>query len=140
MTLTWIVVSLLAGLGAMHVYWALGGRRGSRVAVPEWDGEPLFEPGPAATMVVAALLFLAATLVLGRSGSAPRLFPGVVNTWGSWGVAAVLVARAIGEFRYVGFFKRRKGTPFATLDTRLYSPLALALGVGAAIVAAGVAR
>jgi hypothetical protein len=44
--------------------------------------------------------------------------------------------RAIGDFNYVGFFKRRRGTRFAHLDTRLYSPLALGLGLGTAIVAA----
>ena len=41
-----------------------------------------------------------------------------------------------GGWTYIGFFKRRRGTRFAHLDTLLYSPLALGLGVGTAIVAA----
>ena len=47
----------------------------------------------------------------------------------------MLIVRAIGDFKYVGFFKQRRGTRFALLDTRFYSPLALALGVGVAVVA-----
>src|SRR3954465_5609785 len=133
--LVWIIVSLLAGTALLHVYWALGGQWGARSAVPELDGEPVLRPGPFSTLAVAALLLLAAALVLGRSGAGPRLFPSILNAWGSWAVAVAFVARAIGEFRYVGFFKRRKGTRFAVLDTRFYSPLALTFGVGAAIIA-----
>jgi hypothetical protein len=48
-----------------------------------------------------------------------------------------MTGRAVGDFNYIGFFKRRRTTAFAGLDTRLYSPLALALGLGAGIVAWG---
>jgi Protein of unknown function (DUF3995) len=50
-------------------------------------------------------------------------------------LAAVMVARFLGDFRYVGVFKRVRGTRFADLDTRLYAPLCLALAVGCASVA-----
>jgi hypothetical protein len=46
-----------------------------------------------------------------------------------------LVARAIGEFKYLGFFKRVTGSKFARLDTLLYSPLCLLLAVGVTFVA-----
>ena len=35
------------------------------------------------------------------------------------GFAVVFLARAVGDFRYVGFFKRVRGTRFARLDTIL---------------------
>jgi hypothetical protein len=41
----------------------------------------------------------------------------------------------VGEFKYVGFFKRVRGTRFATLDTLVYSPLCLLLAAGVAWVA-----
>lgn len=50
-------------------------------------------------------------------------------------LALGLAARAIGEFRHVGFFKRVRGTRFARLDTIFCSPLCLALAVGVALVA-----
>ncbi|HEX4406183.1 MAG TPA: DUF3995 domain-containing protein, partial [Polyangia bacterium] len=64
------------------------------------------------------------------------LGPSALGRCGAWGVAVALVARAVGDFNYIGFFKRRRATRFASLDSRLYTPLALALGLGAAVIAA----
>jgi hypothetical protein len=50
-------------------------------------------------------------------------------------LAAGLLARTVGDFKYVGLFKRVRGTPFARLDTLLYSPLCLLLSLGVASVA-----
>jgi hypothetical protein len=129
------VSTVLAGLSGLHVYWALGGQRGRMAAIPEFDGKPLFRPGRGGTLVVAFLLAVAGALVLGRAGVGPHVVPPTVGIWGAWGVAIAFLGRAVGDFNYVGFFKRRRTTAFARLDTRLYSPLALALGVGACIVA-----
>ena len=131
------VSTVLAALSVLHLYWAFGGRGGRKGAIPERDGKPLFRPGRGGTLGVAFLLAVAGTLVLGRAAVGPHLVPPVACLWGTWGVATAFMGRAIGDFNYVGFFKRRKTTVFARLDTRLYSPLALALGVGAGIVAWG---
>ena len=131
------VSALFAGLSGLHVYWAFGGHRGRTGAIPERDGEPLFRPGAAATLLVAFLLAVAALLVLERAAIGPGIVAPTVSRWGTRGVAAALVGRAVGDFNHVGFFKRRRTTAFARLDTRLYSPLALALGLGAGIVAWG---
>ena len=88
-------------------------------------------------MLVAVLLAVAALLMLQRAAVGPRIVPPILSLWGTRGLAAAFIGRAIGDFNYVGFFKRRKTTVFAGLDTRVYSPLALALGVGASIVAWG---
>jgi hypothetical protein len=45
-------------------------------------------------------------------------------------VALALFARAVGDFRLVGFFKRVKGSVFARMDSRVYSPLCVLLGLG----------
>ena len=132
-----VVSAIFAALSGLHVYWALGGHRGLKVAIPEMDGKAVFRPGIAGTLVVALLLAVAATLVLERAAIGPGIFPSTVNLWGAWGVATTLVGRAVGEFKYVGFFKRHRMTNFARWDTSLYSPLALVLGVGAGIVAWG---
>jgi hypothetical protein len=129
------VSTIFAGLSALHVYWAFGGQGGRTGAIPEVDGKPLFRPGVAGTLAVAVLLAVAGALVLERAAIGPGLVPPTVSLWGTWGVAIVLIGRAVGDFSHVGFFKRRGTTPFARWDTRLYSPLALALGVGAGIVA-----
>ena len=131
------VSTVLAGLSGLHVYWAFGGQRGRKAAIPERDGKPPFRPGVGGTLAVAFFLAVSGTLVLERAAVGPHVVPPTVSLWGTRGVAMALLARAVGDFNYVGFFKRRKTTAFARLDTRLYSPLVLALGVGACIVALG---
>ncbi len=54
---------------------------------------------------------------------------------GSGAVALVFAARAIGDFRYVGFSKRVRGSPFARRDTYVYSPLCLLLAALIGVVA-----
>ncbi|TKI67695.1 DUF3995 domain-containing protein [Lysinibacillus mangiferihumi] len=39
--------------------------------------------------------------------------------------AVIFLIRAIGDFKYVGFFKKIKHSQFARNDTWLYSPLCL---------------
>ena len=47
---------------------------------------------------------------------------------------AVTTVRAVGDRKYVGFFKRVRDTEFARRDSRIYSPLCLLLGLGAAAI------
>ena len=127
---------VFCALSLLHTGWALGLGSGQVQAVPARpDGQPVFRPGPWATLAVAGLLLLAALLVTQRAGLGREWIPAGLVGPGCWGVSAALVLRAIGEFRYVGFFKRVRGTAFARMDSRLYSPLALLLGLGAGLVA-----
>ena len=40
-------------------------------------------------------------------------------------IATLLLLRAIGDFRYIGFSKRYNNSRFARVDSRLISPLCL---------------
>jgi hypothetical protein len=131
-----IASAVLAGIGVLHIVWAFGARPLSSGAIPtRADGSPLFAPGTGVTLGVAALLLVAAFLVLERSGLGPGLLPGPWPELGSAGVAGVLLLRGIGEFRYVGLFKRERTTAFARLDTLLFTPLVLTLATLSAVVA-----
>lgn len=119
-------------LGLWHAYWAAGGRLAHRAALPIQNGQPLFRPSPLGTLAVAAALIGCAWITAANGGlvTAPAL------RWLPWlgmAVALGLLARAIGDFRYVGFFKRKGEDPFARLDTRFYSPLCLLLAAGVAV-------
>ena len=130
-----LVAVTLGALALLHLYWAAGGAWGGQAAVPERAGAPLFVPSATACVVVAALLSSAAALVCLRAvGWAPRFFPRATQI-GVLGVALVFVGRAVGDFRWIGFFKRERASRFAQLDSRVYSPLCLALGLGALFVA-----
>jgi hypothetical protein len=116
---------LLSTLGAIHFYWATGGVKGAGVAIPSVPGtrnRPLFTPGRGGTIAVGVLLLAGAGVATGQV--LPAIQPILLRL-----IAAVFCMRAVGEFHYVGFFKRVKETPFATWDSRLFSPLSVALGL-----------
>jgi hypothetical protein len=131
------LVVLFLMLGAVHVYWAFGGRRGASAAIPEVDGRPAFHPGRAVTLVVALLLSVAAAIIAFRSNLLSAGSSCLVVRVGAWTLSAVFALRAVGNFRTVGFFKARRDTAFARYDTILFSPLCLAIGVGCFYVALG---
>ena len=123
------------GLALWHFYMALVAASGVTGAVPSVEGKPVFVPTRRATVGVGVVLLLFAVLVAGTGGMVSVGLPAVALSWLSYALAFGLLARAIGEFRYVGFFKRVRGTKFARLDTLLYSPLCLLLAVAVALVA-----
>jgi|APFre7841882630_1041343.scaffolds.fasta_scaffold07796_5 hypothetical protein len=125
---------VLACLSLLHVAWAFGVRVGATGVIPTVDGASQLSPSSAATSVVALLLATASVLLV---GAVLGWGPEVVFSIGSFGVGVVLLARAVGEFRLVGFFKRVRGTEFARRDTWVYSPLCVVLGVSAIAVAIG---
>ena len=130
------VSSIFLVLGLWHFYMALVPSSGKVGAVPSIGSKPLFVPSATATVAVGVVLLSFATLVVATSGILWLGLPRYVLTWLSYGLALGLLARAIGEFKHVGFFKRNRSSRFATLDTFVYSPLCLMLSVGVAMVAA----
>jgi hypothetical protein len=40
-----------------------------------------------------------------------------------WAIAVVFALRCLGDFRYVGLFRRVRGTDFAAMDAKLFTPL-----------------
>jgi len=124
---------ILALLGLIHVYWAAGGAIGKGAAIPTRDGNPMLHPTPLTTSLVAiALLALAALIAIKIGWIAAHGIEGSVRA-GLWIGAGLFLLRAVGDFRYVGFFKRVRATRFARLDTLIYSPLCLLLAALIAI-------
>jgi len=113
-------------LSAIHVRWLFGDRLGMEGVVPTRDGEPLLRPGKGATLTVAVALACAALVSVWR-GLDPLVGPTWVPRLGIWVLAAVFALRAIGEFRYIGLFKRVRGTRFARNDSLFFSPLCLGI-------------
>jgi hypothetical protein len=113
---------IFLALSVLHIFWALGGKWGFENAIPTRDGVPLFTPGAASTLLIAFMLLTAAFISLWR-GIMPHMGPTWIPRLGVWIIAFVFAARSIGDFRYCGFFKRIRSTPFARNDTLIYSPL-----------------
>jgi Protein of unknown function (DUF3995) len=124
-----------AVLGVWHFYMAFAPSSHRGVAVPSVRGRPVFQPSRAATIAVGVALLLAAALVAATGGLLPTGLPAATLRWASAALASGLVARAVGDFKYVGFFKRIRDSKFAKLDTCLYSPVCVLLGAAVALVA-----
>jgi hypothetical protein len=127
---------ILVALAGLHVFWVFGGRAGLEDVIPFADGEPLVRPGAAATVLVALLLFAAAAVSLWR-GVLPHASPHWIPRCGIWVIALIFAGRAVGDFRYVGFFKKIRGTTFSRNDSLVYSPLCTAIAGLAAWLALG---
>ena len=128
--------AILTGIAAAHVLWAFGNRIRPSVVIPTRpDGSAVLAPGRGITLVVALLLLTAAFLLIERGGVGPGLLAKPWRAIGTGGVAVVMFLRGIGDFRYVGLFKRERQSPFARMDTRLYTPLVLLLALLTGIVA-----
>jgi hypothetical protein len=126
--IAYLVAFVLAFLGALHIYWAAGGQRGKAVSVPQVGAARAFNPSVLVTLAVAAALFLSVIIVLARAGILYTSIRPSHFTLPAVLLSLVFLARAVGEFRLVGFFKSVRGTPFARWDTFVFSPLCLVLG------------
>ena len=133
-----LLAVLLGLIAAFHLYWAGGGSWGIGVVFPTKpggpdppyrDGLPAFSPWALATAGVAVLLVVAAFVPLAAVGAVEVPVPGGFVRFSIWALAVVFLLRAVGEFNYVGVFKRVRATPFAKWDTSLYTPLCFVLSV-----------
>jgi len=132
-----LLISCFLALSLLHLYWAFGGRLGFHAAVPTVDAEPLFVPGTASCIAVGVGLMAAAAVTAIRANLVSIDLPPSLPRFAVWALAAVFAARAVGDFRYVGFFKRIKGTTFARRDSLFYSPLCALIAMLACVIAYG---
>lgn len=125
-----VVVTLVCilGIAVLHMYWVVGGRWGLRQAIPsDKNGEPAFRPPAMLTALVAIALFAFAGLVAWTwLASETPTWPRVLLSL----AIAVLVVRAIGDGKQVGFSKTQRSSSFAQWDDRLFTPLAVLMAFG----------
>jgi len=129
------VCTIFVVLATWHFYMAVAGHSGDSAAIPSREGTPMFLPSAGSTIAVGIVLLSFAVLVACTAGILVPGLPARLLTGLSYALALGLLARAVGDFNYVGFFKRVRGTRFARMDTLLYSPLCMVLSAGVAAVA-----
>lgn len=129
------MLSLLMGLifvvlSGFHFYWFRGGRWGTEYVFPTKDKESKAPPIPMfATLLVALGLALIGVLYLVKGGMAGIRIPYWIEKYLYWFIPAIFILRAIGEFKYVGIFKKIKDTKFAEADTKIFVPLCFFIGI-----------
>jgi energy-converting hydrogenase Eha subunit H len=126
---------LFIAIGAVHVYWAFGGKRFSEGVLPlKADNSATFQPGVLATLIVAFGLFGFAAITVASMGVfSDWLSPEIVR-YGMYAITAIFALRAVGDFYYAGFFKKIKNTTFAKKDTQFYTPLCVVISILSLII------
>lgn len=127
-TISILLFLVFACLSAIHVYWGFGGEWGSQAVIPTKDDniKPKM-PGLVPTFIVALGLLALGIFVLNKAVLLNFFIPQGFNRYGLWTIAVLFILRAIGEFNYVGFFKKIN-------DTKYYSPLCLIIAILAIII------
>jgi len=116
-------------LSGFHFYWLFGGKWGTDKVFPTKTNQSSKPPIPKFAILIVALgLAFFGLLYLIKSGLITAQLPHWV-TYAYWIIPAIFILRSIGEFNYVGFFKKVKDTPFAKADTKIFAPLCLTIGV-----------
>jgi hypothetical protein len=125
-----VLFIILLSLSGIHIYWGFGGKWGSVAAIPTKENNaPIIKPGFFDCLFVALGLLCFGLFILIKTGIIIFGLPGWLSDYGLWAISAIFLLRAIGEFNYVGFFKKVKSTRFGVMDTRYYSPLCLLLAI-----------
>lgn len=118
-------------LSSIHFYWAFGGKWGSDAVLPTKDDDStkVLTPSILPSLIVAVGLLGIGLLVLAISGLLSFDIPSWLKDYGLWVIAGIFFLRAVGDFNYVGFFKKIMQTKFGRNDTKYFSPLCLIIGV-----------
>lgn len=125
-----ILFIIFSILGGFHFYWFLGGTWGTEKVIPTKDANSSsIEIPKFATLIVGLVLVSFGLLYIIKSGLINIQLPNWVVNYGYWFVPTIFILRAIGEFNYVGFFKKIKNTEFAKADSKIFSPLCLSIGL-----------
>jgi fatty acid desaturase len=128
---SFLLFTVFAILGGFHFYWLFGGTFGVKQVIPTKSPTAKNEQAipPFATLIVALGLVSCGLLYLVKAEILILPIASWIIEYGLWFIPSIFILRSIGEFNYVGFFKKIKDTEFAKADSALFSPLCLGIGV-----------
>ncbi len=117
-------------ISAFHFYWALGGTYGSKVVLPQkLQGELAFKPNRIMTGFVAFVFLFISLFPLIQNKWLQIYLPEFILKYGYWALLVLLVLRSIGDFKFVGLFKKIKNTAFSKYDSKFFTPLCIVLSI-----------
>ena len=135
MILSILLSIILIGLGLIHFSWVVGGKFGFAESLPTKEsGERVLNPKKIDSAIVGIGLTAFGIFYVLKSGIFEYNLPEWIMKYGSWIIPTIFLLRAIGEFKYIGFFKSIKKTDFGKLDTKFFSPLCLIIGIFGIII------
>jgi hypothetical protein len=123
-------------LGSLHFYWAVGGKWAIDEVVPtKLTGEKVLTTSVLSCVLVGGGLWVMSFVHLANaklvlvSTTSPQL------KYATLAMGIIFLTRFVGDFKWIGLFKKVRDTPFGKNDTRYYVPLCLFLSVSAFLLA-----
>ena len=130
MILSILLSLILIVLGMIHLNWVIGGKFGYVESLPtKENGERVLNPKKIDSAIIGIGLIAFGIFYMIESGLIEYSLPEWIIKYGGWIIPIIFLLRAVGEFKYVGFFKSVRKTDFGKLDTKLFSPLCLIIGI-----------
>ncbi len=122
-------------LGSLHFYWAIGGKWAIDLVVPtKPTGEKLFNTSVLSCVVVGGGLWLMSFVHVSMAGLIFESNDLIIFRYATLAMGIVFLVRFMGDFKWVGIFKKVKGTSFAKNDTLYYAPLCLFLSISSFVL------
>jgi hypothetical protein len=122
-------------LSILHFYWAIGGTLWYDDVLPtSSNGLNKLNPSTTASLIIAFGLLVFAFITAGNLGLFDRFIKSNYLRYGSLLIATIFMLRAIGDFKFIGFFKTVKSTRFGLNDTQIFSPLCLLISILALVI------
>lgn len=122
-------------LSILHISWAVGSTWGFEESLPkDEEGNRVLSPSRKDSAIVGVGLLFFAIFYRVKIGIIPIDLPTWALTAAGWIIPTVFLFRSMGDFKYVGFFKKVNETDFAKNDTKYFSPLCLILGINGILI------
>jgi len=129
-TLIILEITIFSILSGIHWNWVFGGNWGFENAIPtNLEGNKIFNPKKIESSLVAIGLLVFATYYFLISDLISFKFPNWISLYVGWVVSFIFILRSIGDFKYFGFFKTIKTSNFGKMDSKLFSPLCVIIGL-----------
>ena len=117
-------------LAIFHFYWLFGGKGGLKKVIPtKSKGEDPLPIPKFATLIVALVFVFFGLIYLLKIDFWNLQIPNWLTRYIYWLIPILFIVRAIGDFNYVGLFKKIKDTEFAKADSKIFIPLCLFIGL-----------
>jgi hypothetical protein len=130
MILSILLCIIFTALGLIHFNWVIGGKFGLEKSLPtNENGKKILNPKKIYIAIVGIGLTMFGLFYLTKSGLLQFDTPTWMIKYTGWIIPIIFLLRAIGDFKYAGFFKRIKNTEFGKWDSKLFTPLCLFIGI-----------
>lgn len=127
---------IFLALAFLHLYWAIARKPGSTAVLPtSYSSRPAFKPGRLVTLMVAVGLFCCAWVIVSNLTFVGWPFGQQYLRYTTLGISVVFFLRIVGDFHYMGVFKKIKDTRFARNDNRVFIPLCIVVGTLSCLIA-----